>query len=422
MPVSRAQRSPLSFSGYRTLWLAATFSNIGTFVHDVAQSWLMLDITRSAMWVALISVGLTAPSFLFSIPAAVVADRVDRRLVLVVGQTMAALVALLLSLASYLHLVGPYTLLAAATGIGTASAINNSAWHSLVPELVPREHMPEAIALNSVSFNVARVLGPMLGGYLLGLFGPPVSFLVNGLSFVAVIVVLLTHATIREVSRAGRPTTPTTESTWAGAIAGVHMVYGDPKIRACVIAVMTFVVPAAGMMSVLPVFAKVELGMDARGYGSLVGALGAGAVLGASVMKRARAKVPPQLYTAAMIFTFSCAVLISALAKNVWVARAAFVFAGVGWVGTFATLVSLVQLHAPEGGKTRVVSVYSVSWLGGWVLSALFAGWLAKRSGTALTLTMCSLWGIVAALVTSQLPLPAFPDQRVVKPVGPSAR
>lgn len=369
----------------------------------------MLDITKSAMWVAAISVGLTAPSFLLSIPAGVLADRVDRRLLLAFGQSMAAVVALLLSLATYLGVVGPYSLLAASLGIGIASSINNAPWHSLVPELVPRELMPEAIALNSVSFNVARVVGPALGGYLLGLFGPSVSFLVNGLSFAAVIVVLLTDDTIRTVSRGSRPVAPPKESTWAGAVAGVRMVYGDAKIRTCTMAVMTFVVPAAGTMSVLPVFAKVELGMDATGYGSLIGALGVGAVLGASLMKRARQRIRSRTYAAAMIFSFSVAVLISALTKDVWIARASFVLAGVGWVGTFATLVSLVQLNAPAGGKSRVVSVYSVSWLGGWVLAALCAGFIAKKSGAATTLTVCSVWGIVAALVVRQLPLPEFP-------------
>ncbi len=369
----------------------------------------MLDITKSAMWVAAISVGLTAPSFLLSIPAGVLADRVDRRLLLAVGQSLAAVVALLLSGATLLGFVGPYSLFAASLGLGIASSLNNPAWHSLIPELVPRELMPEAIALNSVSFNVARVLGPALGGYLLGLCGPSVSFLVNGLSFVAVIVVLLTDETIRKVSREGRPTAPPKESAWAGAIAGVVMVYGDAKLRTCTLAVMTFVVPAAVTMSVLPVFAKVELGMNATGYGSLVGALGVGAVIGASVMKRARSKLAPRLYTAAMILSFSVAVLVSALVQNIWVARAAFVVAGVGWVGTFATLVSLVQLNSPAFGKSRVVSVYSVSWLGGWVVSALCAGLLAKRFGAAFTLEAGSTWGIVAALVVSQLPLPPFP-------------
>jgi MFS family permease len=181
-----------------------------------------------------------------------------------------------------------------------------------------------------------------------------------------------------------------------------------PKIRSCTLAVMTFVVPAAATMSVLPVFAKVELGMDATGYGSLVGALGVGAVLGASVMKRLRSKVQPRFYTAAMMLAFSLSVLVSALSQNVWVARVAFVLAGVGWVGTFSTLLALVQLNAPEGGKSRVLSVYSVSWLGGWVLSALLSGWLARRHGAAFTLTVCSVWGLFAAVVVSQMRLPVF--------------
>jgi MFS family permease len=409
-PHPTESRSPLSFPAFRTLWLAATFSNIGTFVQDVAQAWLMLDLTKSAMWVAAISVCLTAPSFVLSIPAGVLADRVDRRLLLALGQAMAALVALLLSLATWLHVAGPHLLLAASLGLGIASAINGPPWHSLVPELVPRELMPEAIALSSVSFNIARVAGPALGGYLLGLCGPSVSFLVNGVSFLAVIAVLLTNQTIRDVSRKTSAKAPPSESAWERAVEGVHMVYGDHKLRTCTLAVMTFVVPAAATMSVLPVFAKVELGMDATGYGSLVGALGVGAVAGASIMKRARGKIPPRLYAAAMMASFSGAVLVTALTRNPWIARAAFVVAGIGWVGTFSTLLALVQLNAPEGGKSRVVSVYSVSWLGGWVLSALFAGWLARRSGAAFTLETCAIWGILGAMVVSRLPLPAFPE------------
>jgi MFS family permease len=389
------------------LWIAATFSNVGTFVQDVAQAWLMLEITKSAVYVALITVCFTAPSFVFSIPAGVVADRMDRRRMLVFGQALAAAAALALSLARLLGHAGSGAILAAALGIGFASAINNPPWQSLVPDLVPRRMLPEAIALNAVSFNVARVLGPALGGYLLGITGPAFAFFFNGVSFLAVVFVLVFERGIRDVS-SSRARPANEEHAIAATLTGVRLVYFERDLRACVLSVMTFTIAGASVMSVLPVFAKQELKVDASGYGSVIGSLGVGAVFGAFIMKRARARIPARAYAPLMMVLYAVGVLATAFTGTIWPARAAFVLAGIGWVGVFSTLHALVQTHAPESAKTRVVAVYGVSWLGVWILAALAAGAIARARGSTTALALAGTWALVAALATVKLRLPSF--------------
>jgi len=406
---ARHPSSPLLFPAFRALWLAATFSNIGTFVQDVAQAWLMLEITKSALYVALLTVLYTLPFFFFAIPVGVLADRLDRRKMLLVGQLLAAVAALLLSLAERTGHATRGALLAASLGFGVASAINSSPWQSLQPELVPRRMMPEAIALNSVSFNIARVLGPALGGYLLGTLGAAFAFLVNGLSFLAVVLVLLFQKEIARVSREGKKP-HTGEGGLTAILSAIRMVFLDEKVRACTLSVMGFSVTAAMTMAVLPVFAKQQLHVDARGYGSVLGALGLGAVIGASIMKRLRGKLGAGIYVSAMMSTFAVALLIVAWRGTLLTARLGFVVAGIGWVGTFSSLMALVQLHAPAHAKSRVVSVYGVSWLGVWIIAALVAGAIAKSYGATTVLYIAATWGLGAAILAWRFSLPEFED------------
>jgi MFS family permease len=405
--IAKSANSPLSYPAFRVLWLASTFSNVGTFVQDVAQAWLMLEITKSAVWVALITVCFTAPSFLFSIPAGVIADRVDRRRMLVLGQSLAAAAALALSFARFLGHAGSGAILAAALGIGFASAINNPPWSSLVPDLVPKRLLPEAIAFNSVSFNVARVLGPALGGYLLGLTGPAFAFFFNGLSFLAVVFVLAFEKEIARIS-AARSEPTHEESGVAAMLTGFRLVYLERDLRACALSAMTFTVAGAAVMSVLPVFVKQELKMDASGYGSVIGALGVGAVVGAFVMRHARPRIPARLYAPLSMTIYALGILATAIAPSIWTTRVAFLFAGVGWVGVYSTLHALVQTHAPEQAKTRVVAIYGVSWLGVWIVAALAAGAIAKAKGATMALTFAGCWALIAALATMKLRLPSF--------------
>jgi MFS family permease len=326
---------------------------------------------------------------------------------LVLGQSLAAVAALALSLARYLGHAGSGAILAAALGIGFASAINNPPWSSLVPDLVPKRMLPEAIAFNAVSFNVARVVGPALGGYLLGLAGPAFAFLFNGLSFLAVVVVLAFEKEIARVS-AARPSLSQDEGGVAAMLTGFRLVFFERDLRACALSVMTFTVAGAAVMSVLPVFAKQELKMDASGYGSVIGALGVGAVIGAFVMRHARQRIAARAYAPLSMALYALGVLATAIASSVWATRVAFVFAGIGWVGVYSTLHALVQTHAPEHAKTRVVAIYGVSWLGVWIVAALAAGAIAKTKGPTMALTFAGCWALIAALATAKLRLPSF--------------
>src|SRR5580698_3661594 len=187
---SRGAWSPLGHRLFRAMWIASVASNIGTWMHTVGASWLMATMAASPLLVALVQTATTLPVFLLALPSGVMADLVDRRKLLIFTQTWMLGVAAVLGLLAIFGAVGPWTLLWLTFALGIGSAMNGPAWAAAIPELVPREELPAAVALNSVGFNIARAVGPALGGIVMASAGAGAVFILNAVSFLGVIVVL----------------------------------------------------------------------------------------------------------------------------------------------------------------------------------------------------------------------------------------
>ncbi len=399
----------LRHEAFRAIWIAAIFSYVGDWLQSVAQSWVMLSLTSSAVLVAMVTTCATVPAFVLTLPSGVVADRFDRRRVLLFAQGLLVVITGVLAVVTWLKLVTVAAILATCVGLGVGSALSVPAWQTLVPELVPRREMPEAVTLNSVAFNIARALGPALAGLVLAAAGPAVAFALNSLSYIAVIEVLRRYPDVRRVSE--KPRRGSASESFARAmITAVTYAAGSRPLRALYACIAVFSIAAASVPALLPLFAKEALHTNERGYGLLLGALGAGAVFGAVLLRRARDAWRPHVLVSGAFALYGVSVLVASATHSLAVATLALLPAGVGWLGSLSTLNALVQLSAPSWVRARAMALYQLTFLFAWSIGATLGGEIARRHGSSFTIGLSAAGTVLAAAVTWFLPRPSYGD------------
>jgi MFS family permease len=400
--------NPLRHEAFRAIWIAAVFSYIGTWVQDVGESWLMMSLTKDPLPVAMLSTAMTVPMFALLMPAGLMADRLDRRRILMVAQGSMAAVALALAICTSLGFASPLLLLGASAGLGVGSALSSPAWSSLVPELVPRKETSEAVTLNSVAFNIARAVGPALGGLILAARGPSTAFFLNAVSFLAVIEVLRRYDEMKKVAAAGVVQRRKPEPLLRALLAAFIFVKRSGKLRAMHGSVAAFGLAAASVPALLPVFAKQVLHADGGGYGLMLGALGTGAVGAALLLKRVRSMVSARSLIAGAMGLYGVSILAMSLTRSLPVAIALLLPAGMGWLASLATLNALVQLSAPSWIKSRVIALYNLCFYVAWSVGASVGGLMAGRIGVAVTIGLAASGTLAAAVLSARLELPSY--------------
>jgi MFS family permease len=393
--------APLRIRHFRTLWLASIFSNVGSFLQTVAASWLMLELTGSAAWVGLMAASSTLPLLFLSLAAGAVADMFDRRWVLVVAQTMMGASAAAMAVLSYMDRMTPVLLLALGLTLGIGLAFNLPAWQATVPDLVPRGMIASAVALNSVAFNVARAVGPALGGLILVVAGPELAFALNALSFLGVIVVLISLARVM-------PTPDREETSMVNAIAlGVRFARFTPAFRRLLALAAMYAMTSAVVQSILPNRTE-ELGGNAGGYGLLLGAMGLGA-LGGGFTRHMISEWLGHRTIPISIGLFSLASIAAGVAGSYPLAIIALLLAGVTWVWVLANLNATAQLMSPEWVRGRAMSLYSLSFVGVIPLGSILAGSIADRIGAGHTYVLLGTIGVLIGFVVAPiLQIPAL--------------
>ena len=385
----------LTYRDFRLVWTGAFLSTIGTWMQQVAQSWLMLTLAgaSSAFYLGLDSFLGQAPILLLTLVGGVVADRLDRRHVLIGSQIIQMSTAFALTALVYTGHVRIWHVLVLSVITGIAQAFGGPAHHSLMPSLVDKEHLPNAIAFNAIQFNLARVIGPLLAGAALAAFGMVACFGLNGLSFVAVIIALL-------MLRARPPAASTGRSIAEEMKGGFAYVRSNPSMVG--LATLGFMGTFLGspLLTFLPVFAKDVLGGDVAQYTHLMSWAGAGAVAGALAV--AWLGKFPHMGRAVLGLQVAMGVVIILFANTrLPLANALLLFTGGAcMVMVFATLQSLVQLRAPNELRGRVMSIYMMAFRGGMPLGSLVGGWLANQFTAPPVLTMN---GAILALVAAWL-------------------
>src|SRR5215213_1818024 len=274
--------SPLRLPLFRALWLAAVASNVGTWMHNVGAEWLMTTLAPTPFLVALMQTAETAPTFLLALPAGALADIVDRRRLLIFSQAWMLCAAVALAASALAGLTSPTVLLLLTFALGLGAAMNAPAWQAIVPELVPREELASAVSLNGVAFNIARAVGPALGGLIVAAAGPWAVFLLNSFSFVGVILVL--YRWRRESVESISPT----ERVVGAMRAGLRYARHAPELRNVLVRTGAFALCASALWALMPLVARRELGLGPFQYGLLLGCLGAGAIAGAFLLSWAK--------------------------------------------------------------------------------------------------------------------------------------
>jgi MFS family permease len=383
----------LTYRDFRVLWIGAFTSTIGTWMQKVAQNWLVLTLagSSSAFYLGLDAFLGELPILLFTLIGGVVADRYDRRRLLLMSQYTQMVTAFALAALVYWDVIRIWHVLVLSTITGLGQAFGGPAYQSLLPSLVGRQHLPNAIAFNSIQFNLARVIGPLFAGGALATLGMVACFGLNGLSFLAVIAAIL----MMQV----RHTPPTTVTRIGQELAGgFAYVRAHPEFIA--MAMLGFAATFLGnpLLTFLPLFAQDVLGGDVGQYTRLMACAGIGAVTGALVVAWL-GKFPHMGRTLLMLqVAFGALVVLFASARVFWLNGVLLFGAGVCMVMVFSMLSSLVQLNAPNEMRGRVMSIYMVAFRGGMPLGSLVGGWIANRTSAPMVLTINGVLLSVLAL------------------------
>ncbi len=354
---------------FRLMWTGACVSSIGTWMQSTAQSWLVLEISGSARMLGLDAFLGQIPIFLFSLVGGVIADRYDRRLLLIASQIVQMLCAFLLAALFAVGVAEVWHILTLSFVVGLAQAFGGPAYSALVPSLVDREDLPNAIALNSIQFNVARVLGPVLGGLALKTLGPSWCFSLNGLSYIAVIITLILVKPRYVPSNRGG-------TIVQGIKQGLSFVKHQGTMGSLIFIAFFMTAFSIPLVVFLPVVTKDVLGGDAGTFSMLLALSGGGSILGALAVAYAGNKDHKGRLALIMLIALGVCIVGFSLSRTVWL-TGFFVFAsGVTLMMCFALISSLVQLITPDDMRGRVMSVYNVAFRGGMPFGSLATGQL----------------------------------------------
>jgi MFS family permease len=403
---------------FRWIWLGSLASNVGNWMETVAQAWLVQQKTQSPFLVELLSAAEFIPVALLALPAGAVADRYDRRKLLLFGQTLMMVMAAVLAVLTHLGYATPAVIITLAFLEGASWAAVMPAWQALVPALVPREELPSAIALNSAQFNTARLLGPMIAGALLTAAGAAVVFDVNVVSFVGIVVVL---ALVRVPAQPLRdaPTRTGVLQKHGGVREALSWTLRRPGPRRILLGLFMFALLAAPVQGLLPVYADELLHVGAHGYGALLSCLGAGAIAGALTLARLPASYPRHHLIPLAMLGFAVCAMLYASSSSVVVSGVALTAGGVFWVWSLASSNTAMQLLVPDQLRGRAMSVLALANTGalplGHLLGGTLAHWYGARAATVLTsagLACFSLWSAWArepAIDAMEGPFPPQP-------------
>ncbi|MGK4585863.1 MFS transporter [Kitasatospora sp. HPMI-4] len=391
---------PLALPVFRALWLAQFVSNIGGWMQTVGAQWLITQQSGSAGLVALVQTAASLPILLLGIPAGALADIVDRRRLLLWAQVMMLSAAALLAALTVLGHINPYGVLSLTFLLGCGTALMNPAWQAIQPELVPRAQIPAAATLSGVNMNLARAVGPALGGLVVAVLGPGAVFAVNALTFLATIGALA--AWHRRTATRAMPA----EQMVPALHAGYRYVRNAPRIRRVLARTLLFVPAAASLWALLPVAARQLLGLGAGGYGLLLGAIGVGAVLGAVFLPKVRSRWSSNTALAGGGLLFAAALALLALVRTPWAAGVVLLFAGVAWVGVLSTLNAQMQVTAPEWVRARALAVYLTAFQGAMAIGSAVWGAIADMVGLEAALLVSAVVLAAGSLVGWRLVVP----------------
>ncbi len=349
------------------MWLGACTSSIGTWMQSLAQSWLVYDLTKSAWYLGLDAFLGQIPIFLFSMFGGVVADRMDRRKILVASQLVQMFCAVTLALLAGFGVVQVWHVLALSFLVGTAQAFGGPAYQALIPSLVAKEDLQNAIAMNSIQFNVARVIGPTIGGVTLTTLGAAWCFGLNAVSYVAVIFTLL-----RVAPRP--PANLRKEAMLESMKAGLHFIRDNSVMGSLVVLAFLMTLLGLPITTFLPVFAERVFHLGKEAYSQMLIISGVGSVVGGIFVAATAQYRRKGLLALGCLCVLGVFILGFALSPNFYLACVMLFLGGAALIACFGLVSSLVQTETEDSMRGRVMSIYNVAFRGGMPFGAFISG------------------------------------------------
>ncbi|GAA1895450.1 MFS transporter [Asanoa iriomotensis] len=399
-PRSVSAWAPLSVATFRWLWLALLASNVGTWMQTVGAQWLLVDAPGADALVSLVQTASMLPIVLLALPSGALADTFDRRRMLLAVQIGQFAVAVLLGVLTAVDHMPPALLLTLTFVLGAGQALTLPAWQSVIPELVPRAQLPSASALGAISQNVARAVGPAIAGLVIAWVDVAAVFLLNALSFVVFAAVLLWWRRPPD-DDLGPP-----ERFAAAVRAGGRYVRHSVITRRILLRALLFLLPGSAVWALLPLVASRRLGLGPGGYGLLLAALGVGAVVGAALVPRVRARYSP---TRLMVFAavlFGAVTIVVGLVRVELVVALVLLPAGVAWVTVLSNVNASLQLFLPNWVRARGLGAYQIVFAGGQGVGALVWGVLAQATNLPVSLLAAGVLMFAGAATVVWWPLP----------------
>ncbi|MBR0564877.1 MFS transporter [Azoarcus sp. L1K30] len=406
--------APLREPVFRMLWLAWLAANVTMWMNDVASAWLMTTLTDSVVMVAMVQAASTLPVFVLGLPSGALADIVDRRRYFAVTQLWVAITALVLSALVFAGGLNAPLLLALTFANGIGMAMRWPVFAAIVPEVVRREHLSAALALNGIAMNMSRIVGPVVAGALLASVGSQYVFLLNALLSITAFGIILRWRSQPRVSALPG------ERFFGAMRVGLQHVLQSPRMRVVLLRIFGFFLQSSALLALLPLIAR-RLAGGATTFTALLAAMGAGAVVTALFLPRLRRGVSRDTFVAWGTGVHAVAALMAVLAPNIWLAMPACALAGMAWIATANSLTLAAQLALPNWVRARGMSIYQMALMGGSALGAALWGYVASVSSVTLSVAAAATLGPLLLALTRRLSVDGGLDVDHT-PVPPMAR
>jgi len=400
-PANFSTWSPLRQSLFRGFLLASLVSNTGTWMHDVGASWLMASFTSSPLMVALVQAAMSLPIFLFALPAGALADILDRRRLLIGTQCWMLLVAGILAATVLTGTINPWILLSLTFLLSAGAALTGPAWQAVVPELVEPEKLSTAITLRDICFNVSRIAGPALGGFIIAATsetgkGVGVVFLFNSVSFLGVVTVLFRWR------RTHRPRAAYPDNIMCAIRAGMRYVRHATEVRNVLIRAGGFILFESALWATLPLFAQSELKISAGGYGVLMACLGLGAITGGASFPYLRQKFSTNALVSGATILAAVMLIVLATAHSLFLASFTVLMSGTAWLTIVMSFNITLLKSVPDWVRSRAIAVFQFIFFGCFAGGSLIWGLTAKKIGMPGALVCAGLGVMVQLAVLSR--------------------
>jgi len=382
----------LQYRDFRLFWFGQIISLSGTWMQSVAQGWLVYSLTKSPFYLGLVAASGSLPILLFTLAGGIAADRFRKRNLLLLTQALSVLPAFLLGILTDINMITVWQVALLAAVLGTVNAFDIPARQSFLIELVGRDSLTSAIALNSAAFHGARMIGPVVAGITIASLGLPACFYLNALSFVAVIIALSKMSIQGEIRESSN-------GLFKDFIEGIRFVKSSYGISRIILLIAVFSLVGLPFITLLPVFAGEVLDAGAKGFGFLVGATGAGA-LAAALLLAFRGDIRDKgRFISIAALSASVSLLAFSLSKNIFISIPFLLVVGWGLVSFLATANSYIQLSAPDNLRGRVMSVFTLVFLGTAPIGNSLVGAMADYIGTPYTVSISAVICIIASLL-----------------------